>query len=204
MPSAGRPYRRGFRPAAAGTFCPSRNRTGSVGPLRWIRRTRVPGTGMGQLRWRPYRGPVHAGQWVDGPEPWTVRPLPLRPAAPTIAGMVTHAVTGRSALVVTASEVRRRDWSDVVRDDRTTVETCGGPSEHCVLLRGLESCPLVARSDVVLYDIDATTPAFLAMLLRAHRGSEVVLVRDRVVRGQHRPSVVMRRRPRGTAVDPVL
>ena len=150
------------------------------------------------------RGKARA-QREDGPEPWTVRPLLALPGAPTIVPMaVTQTVARRSVLVVTPSEVRRRDWSDVVSDGRTTVETCAGPGEHCVLLQGLDSCPLVARSDVVLYDFEATTPSFLALLLRAHRSSEVVLVRDRVVRGQHRPSVVMRRRPRGTAAEPVL
>ena len=110
----------------------------------------------------------------------------------------------RQVLVVSPSEVRREDWSTVVNDGRTTVSTCSGPTEHCVLLRGLDSCPLVAGCDVVLYDFDATTPSFLAILLKAHRGTEVVLVRDRMVRGQHRPSVVLRRRPRGTAFDPAL
>lgn len=110
----------------------------------------------------------------------------------------------RSVLVVTPSETRRRDWSAVVSDGRTVVTTCPGPTENCMLLRGLDTCPIVAACDVVLYDFDATSPSFLALLLRAHRDAEVVLVRDRVVRGQHRPSVVMRRRPRGTAADPVL
>ena len=117
---------------------------------------------------------------------------------------VAEAPTTRSVLVVTPSEQRRHDWSAVVSDGRTAVTTCPGPSQHCVLLRGLETCPLVAACDVVLYDFDATTPSFLAQLLRAHRSAEVVLVRDRVVRGQHRPSVVMRRRPQGTATEPVL
>lgn len=110
----------------------------------------------------------------------------------------------RRVLVVSPSETRRTDWSSVVEDGRTAVTTCSGPTDHCVLLRGFESCPLVATCDVVLYDMDATTPSFLARLLRAHRGAEVVLVRDRMVRGQHRPSVVLRRRPRGTSFDPAL
>ena len=118
--------------------------------------------------------------------------------------MAVAAVPTRSVLVVTPSEERRRGWSSVVSDGRTAVATCPGPSEHCVLLQGLETCPLVASCDVVLYDFDATAPSFLALLLRSHRAAEVVLVRDRVVRGQHRPSVVMRRRPRGTVAEPVL
>ncbi len=124
----------------------------------------------------------------------------------TIGAMSVTAVRGdgRKVLVVSPSETRRTDWSAVVEDGRTTVTTCSGPTEQCVLLRGLGSCPLVAGCDVVLYDFDATTPSFLALLLRAHRAAEVVLVRDRVVRGQHRPSVVLRRRPRGAAFDPAL
>ncbi len=135
-----------------------------------------------------------------------LRPYLLAPCDATIGAMsVTVAPGGtRRVLVVSPSETRRTDWSDVVEDGRTTVATCSGPTEHCVLLRGLESCPLVAGCDVVLYDFDATTPSFLALLLRAHRAAEVVLVRDRMVRGQHRPSVVLRRRPRGTAFDPAL
>ncbi|MBU6424177.1 MAG: hypothetical protein KGQ88_09105 [Chloroflexi bacterium] len=118
---------------------------------------------------------------------------------------VTPAPGGtRRVLVVSPSETRRVDWSSVVEDGRTTVATCSGPTDQCVLLRGLGSCPLVADCDVVLYDFDATTPSFLALLLRAHRAAEVVLVRDRVVRGQHRPSVVLRRRPRGDAFDTAL
>ncbi len=118
--------------------------------------------------------------------------------------MTTTAPAHRAVLVVSPSEVRREDWSKVVADDRTEVTTCAGPSEHCVLLRGFETCPLVARCDAALYDIDATPPAFLATLLRAHRGAEIVLVRDRMARGRHRPSVVLRRRPRGTAFEAVL
>jgi hypothetical protein len=110
----------------------------------------------------------------------------------------------RAVLVVSPSDDRRRDWSAVVSDGRTDVAICPGPGGHCVLLRGLETCPLVAASDVVLYDVDAVTPHFLALLLRAHRSAEIVLVRDHVVRGRHRPRVVLRRRPRGTAVGPAL
>ncbi len=140
------------------------------------------------------------------PPSCAIRPLPAAGGALTIARMALapHGVATRSVLVVSPSEDRRHDWSAVVDDGRTVVETCPGPSSHCVLLRGLETCPLVARSDVVLYDFDATSPSFLALLLRAHRAAEVVLVRDRMVRGRHRPSVVMRRRPRGTAVQGVL
>lgn len=110
----------------------------------------------------------------------------------------------RQVLVVSPSPVLRADWSAVVDDGRTDVTTCPGPSEQCVLLRGLGSCPLVAACQVVLYDFEATTPSFLATLLRAHRSTEVVLVRDRMVRGRHRPSVVLRRRPRGTAFETAL
>ncbi|MBI2324359.1 MAG: hypothetical protein HYU87_05315 [Chloroflexi bacterium] len=110
----------------------------------------------------------------------------------------------RTVLVVSPSEARRRDWAAVVADDRTDVSTCAGPGEHCVLLRGLESCPLVAQCDAALYDFDATAPPFLATLLRAHREAEIVLVRDRMVRGKHRPSVVLRRRPRGSAYEAMI
>ncbi len=116
----------------------------------------------------------------------------------------THGRPRRTVLVVSPSEALRHDWSKVVADDRTTVETCSGPGSHRVLMRGLDTCPLAARSDVVLYDHDATPPSFLAVLLRAHRNAEVVLVRDRKVRGQHRPSVVLRRRPRGSGIAPAL
>lgn len=114
------------------------------------------------------------------------------------------AVARRAVLVVSPSEARRTDWSAVVADDRTTVSICPGPSDQCVLLRGAASCPLVAQCDAALYDFDATAPAFLATLLRAHRDAEIVLVRDRMVRGKHRPSVVLRRRPRGTAFQAML
>lgn len=110
----------------------------------------------------------------------------------------------RAVLIVSPSEERRRDWSAVVADDRTEVTTCPGPHERCVLLRGLESCPLVAACDAALYDHDATEPSFLAVLLRAHRDVEIVLVRDRMVRGHHRPSVVLRRRPLGTAFETLI
>lgn len=118
--------------------------------------------------------------------------------------MSTTPAARRAVLIVSPSEVRRRDWSTVVKDDRTEVTTCAGPSEHCVLLRGLETCPLVARCDAALYDFDATPPWFLGVLLGAHRAAEIVLVRDRTVRGRHRPSVVLRRRPRGTAFEAVF
>lgn len=110
----------------------------------------------------------------------------------------------RSVLIVSPSEARRRDWTLVVEDDRTDVSTCPGPNEGCVLLRGLDTCPLVAACDAALYDADATRPEFLAVLLHAHRDAEIVLVRDRVVRGRHRPSVVLRRRPRGTAYESII
>ena len=118
--------------------------------------------------------------------------------------MSTAAGRHRAVLIVSPSEARRRDWSAVVADDRTEVTTCAGPNEQCVLTRGLESCPLVAQCDVALYDFDATAPPFLATLLRAHRAAEIVLVRDRMVRGKHRPSVVLRRRPRGSAVEATI
>ncbi len=118
--------------------------------------------------------------------------------------MTTTARPRRAVLIVSPSEARRQDWSAVVDDGRTEVSTCSGPSQQCVLLRGLETCPLVAKCDVVLYDFDATSPSFLATLLRAHRSVEVVLVRDRMVQGRHRPSVVLRRHPRGTAFEAAL
>lgn len=89
----------------------------------------------------------------------------------------------------------------MVEDERTRVTTCPGPNEGCVLVKGDGTCPLVAECDAALYDFDATAPPFLATLLRAHREAEIVLVRDRMVRGKHRPSVVLRRRPRGTAFE---
>ena len=92
----------------------------------------------------------------------------------------------------------------MVADDRTEVSTCDGPSDQCVLLQGIESCPLVAQCDAALYDFDATAPPFLATLLKAHREAEIVLVRDRMVRGKHRPSVVLRRRPRGSAYEALI
>jgi len=57
----------------------------------------------------------------------------------------------------------------------------------------------VERAGVVLYDFDATTPSFLATLLHAHRNAEVV--RDRIVRGQHRPRVVLRRSARSSRFE---
>ncbi len=110
----------------------------------------------------------------------------------------------RAVLVVSPSEARRRDWAAVVADDRTEVSTCAGPTDQCVLLQGIESCPLVAQCDAALYDFDATAPPFLATLLKAHREAEIVLVRDRMVRGKHRPSVVLRRRPRGSAYEALI
>jgi len=107
----------------------------------------------------------------------------------------------RSVLIVSPSEARRRDWSAVVADGRTDVGSCAGPSSSCVLLRGEASCPLVQGADLVVYDFDATSPSFLAMLLRAHRSADVVLARDRIARGQHRPSAVLRRRPRTSAFE---
>lgn len=118
--------------------------------------------------------------------------------------MTTTARRRRAVLIVSPSEARRQDWSAVVEDDRTQISTCPGPSEHCVLLRGLDTCPLVAGCDAALYDFDATSPPFLATLLHAHRAAEIVLVRDRIVHGRHRPSVVLRRRPRGTALEALL
>lgn len=117
--------------------------------------------------------------------------------------MSATAATRRSVLIVSPSEARRTDWTSVVEDGRTTVTTCPGPNDQCVLLREA-SCPLVAQCDAALYDFDATAPAFLATLLRAHRDAEIVLVRDRMVRGKHRPSVVLRRRPRGTQFEAML
>lgn len=102
----------------------------------------------------------------------------------------------RHVLVVSPCEGRRSDWSSVVADDRTVVETCPGPDVDCWLTRGHASCPLVAWADLALYDIDGITPSFLATLLQAHGGAAVVLARDRLVRGQHRPSAVMRRERR--------
>lgn len=110
----------------------------------------------------------------------------------------------RSVLIVSPSDTRRRDWSLVVSDDRTDVATCPGPNEGCVLFRGLESCPLIVACDAALYDVDATRPEFLALLLPAHRDAEIVLVRDRMVRGRHRPSVVLRRRPHGTTYESLI
>lgn len=136
------------------------------------------------------------------------RPYRRLVRAPTIPAVAdsegSRRTRHRRVLVVTPSDARRRDWSAVVADDRTRVETCPGPGANCLLLRGVPSCPLVARADLVLYDFDATTPSFLAMLLQAHRSAEVVLVRDRLVRGQHRPSVVLRRRPRDAAFEAAL
>lgn len=118
--------------------------------------------------------------------------------------MGAPAAQRREVLIVSPSDVRRHDWAAVVTDERTAVTTCPGPSEQCVLLRGLETCPLLASCDAALYDFDATPPTFLATVLRAHRDAEIVLVRDRMVRGRHRPSVVLRRRPRGTAFEAML
>lgn len=115
--------------------------------------------------------------------------------------MSPTATAHRSVLIVSPSDARRTDWASVVGDERTVVATCLGPNERCVLLTGSETCPLVAQCDAALYDFDATAPTFLATLLHAHRDAEIVLVRDRIVRGKHRPSVVLRRRPRGTQFE---
>ena len=98
----------------------------------------------------------------------------------------------RKAVVVSPLAERRDGWAAVVADERTDVITCVGPSAGCPLVNGADSCPLVASSDLVLYDADATPLPLLAGLLRSHPGTEIVLVRDRMVRGQHRPSVVLR------------
>lgn len=117
---------------------------------------------------------------------------------------MSEGASRRSVLVVSPSEDRRTDWTAVIEDGHTRVTTCSGPGDECVLLRGSETCPLVADCSSVLYDFDATAPAFLATLLRAHPDAEVVLVRDRLFRGKHRPSVVLRRRPRGTTFDALI
>jgi len=99
----------------------------------------------------------------------------------------------RSVLVVTPSPERRRDWAAAVGGGRTAVETCPGPSERCPLVAGLGSCPLVARADLVIYDVESAPPGSFGLVMRAHPGVEIVLARDRVVGGRHRPTPVMRR-----------
>lgn len=107
--------------------------------------------------------------------------------------MRARKATRRTVLIVSPSEIRRRDWSAVISSARTDVLTCPGPSIWCALFRGMRTCPLVARSDLALYDADATSTGFLATLLAAHRTVEVVVARNRVVRGQHRPRGILRR-----------
>lgn len=110
----------------------------------------------------------------------------------------------RRVLVVSPEETRRRGWAAVVADDRTDVATCAGPSDKCFLLAGSEGCPLVDRADAAVYDLEFTRPELLAALMKAHPRVEIVLARDRWVRGQHRPSVVVRRRPRALAFEAVV
>jgi len=105
----------------------------------------------------------------------------------------------RKVLVVSPEPARRADWATIVADERTDVATCAGPSDRCLLLTGCDRCPLVERADAAVYDLEFTRPELLAALMRAHPRVEIVLARDRWVRGQHRPSVVVRRRPRALA-----
>ena len=99
----------------------------------------------------------------------------------------------RSVLVVTPAPERRRDWVSAVGGTRVSVETCPGPSERCPLVAGLGSCPLVARADLVIYDVEAASPRSFGLVMQAHPSAEIVLARDRVVGGRHRPTVVLRR-----------
>lgn len=99
----------------------------------------------------------------------------------------------RSVLVVTPSPERRRDWVSAVGGGRTRVETCAGPDDRCPLVAGPGSCPLVARADLVIYDVEAAPPRLFGLVMRAHPGAEIVLARDHIVGGRHRPTVVLRR-----------
>ena len=99
----------------------------------------------------------------------------------------------RSILVVTSSPERRRDWAAAVGGGRTSIETCPGPYDRCPLVAGLGSCPLVARADLVIYDVEAASPRSFGLVMQAHPNAEIVLARDRVVGGRHRPTVVLRR-----------
>jgi len=99
----------------------------------------------------------------------------------------------RSILVVTSSPERREQWAAAVGGRRTAVETCPGPSERCPLVAGLGSCPLVARADLVIYDVESASPRSFGLVMQAHLSAEIVLARDRVVGGRHRPTPVMRR-----------
>lgn len=116
---------------------------------------------------------------------------------------MTSTAHRRTVLVVSPSEERLAGWSAVVADDRTDVLTCAGPNERCPLMTGGDRCPLVGRADAAVYDLERTRPELLAALMHAHPRVEIVLVRDRWVRGQHRPSVVVRRRPRSLAFETV-
>lgn len=110
----------------------------------------------------------------------------------------------RTVLVVSQSEERLGGWSRVIADDRTDVLTCAGPNELCPLMAGADRCPLVSRADAAVYDLERTRPELLAALMRAHPALEIVLVRDRWVRGQHRPSVVVRRPPRTLSFETIV
>jgi hypothetical protein len=107
----------------------------------------------------------------------------------------------RTVLVVSPAEERLGDWSRAIADDRTDVLTCAGPSAQCPLMTGGDRCLLVGRADAAVYDLERTRPELLAALMRAHPGVEIVLARDRWVRGQHRPSVAVRRRPRSLSFE---
>lgn len=95
----------------------------------------------------------------------------------------------RTVVVMSANAGRREAWAKLLERRGQRVLRCAGPLVACSLLRHLE-CPLLVDADLALYDLNSTTPSFLARVRRLSPGHPMLFARDvETEDGERRPRV---------------
>ena len=99
----------------------------------------------------------------------------------------------RTALVVSAEEQVRADWSRYFERLGLRTLRCVGPQATCPLLAhtGADArCALHEQADVAIYQDSVVTPLLMLKLIRSPRTLPIAFAKDRVSEtGQHAPVI---------------
>lgn len=98
-----------------------------------------------------------------------------------------------TALVVSAEEQVRADWSRYLERLGLRTLRCVGPQATCPLLAhtgGAARCALHEQADFAIYQDSVVTPLLMLKLIRHRRTLPIALAKDRVSEtGQHAPVI---------------
>ena len=100
----------------------------------------------------------------------------------------------RTALVVSADEQVRADWSRYFERLGLRTLRCVGPQATCPLLAhtgGVARCALHEQADFAIYQDSVVTPLAMLKLIRHRRTLPIAFAKDRVSEiGEHAPVIM--------------